>query len=120
MDSIEKYYSQLYKTVNNSEEKDFDSFIEPLTISKLTIEGREKMEGLLSLEECRKALDTFEGDKTPGEDGFVVEFYETFFDLIGQDLVASFNAAYEVNKLSTSQKRGIVTLILKARKMGHC
>ena len=71
------------------------------------------MEGHLSLEECRNALDTFEGDKTPGEDGFTVEFYKTFFDLIGQDLVASFNAAYEVNELSISQRRGIFTLIPK-------
>ena len=74
LDSIVKYYSQLYKTVNNLEQKDFYtcSFIKPLTISKLTIEDREKMEGHLSLEECRKALDTFEGNKTPGEDGFTV------------------------------------------------
>ena len=43
------------------------------------------MEGPLSLEECRKVLDTVESDKTPGEDGFTVEFYRTFFDLIGQD-----------------------------------
>ena len=41
LDSIEKYYSQLYKSLNNFEQKDFDSFIEPLTISKLTIEDRE-------------------------------------------------------------------------------
>ena len=93
LDSIEKYYSQLYKTINNLEQKE--------------------MEGPLSVEECKKALDTFEGDKTPGEDGFTVEFYKIFFDLIGQDLVASFNAAYEVNELSISQRRGIVTLIPK-------
>ena len=113
LDSIEKYYSELCKTVNNLEQKDFDRFMEPLTISKLTIEDREEMEGPLTLEECRRALGTFEGDKTPREDGFTVEFYKTFFDLIGQDLVASFNAAYEVNELSTSQRRGIVTLIPK-------
>ena len=71
------------------------------------------MEGPLSVEECKKALDTFEGDKTPGEDGFTVEFYKIFLNLIGQDLVASFNAAYEVNELSISQRRGIVTLIPK-------
>ena len=65
------------------------------------------MEGPLSLEECKKVLDTFESDKTPGEDGFTVEFYKTFLDLIGQDLVASLNAAYEANELSLSQRRGI-------------
>ena len=93
----------------------FDSFMEPLyiRISKLKTEDREEMEGPLPVEECKKALGTFEGDKTPGEDGFTVEFYKTFFDLIGQDLAASFNAAYEVNELSTSQRRGIVTLIPK-------
>ena len=52
----------------NLEQQDFNNFIEPLTIPKLTTEHREKMEGPLSLEECRKALDTFESDKTPGED----------------------------------------------------
>ena len=67
-DSIEKYYSQLYKT-NDLEQKYFDSFMEPLRISKLKTEEREEMEGPLSVEECKKALDTFEGDKTPGEDG---------------------------------------------------
>jgi len=39
------------------------------------------MEGLISLDECRKALDTFEGNKTPGEDGFTVEFYKPFLTL---------------------------------------
>ena len=110
LDSIEKYYSQLYKTINNLEQKDFHSFMEPLRISKLKTEDREEMEGPLSVEECKKALDTFEGDKTPGEDGFTVEFYKFFFDLIGQELVASFKAAYEVNELSISQRRGIVPL----------
>jgi len=73
----------------NLEQKHFDNFIEPLTSPKLTTEDRKKMEGPLSLEECRKALDTFESDKTPGEDWFTVEFYRTFFDLIGQGLVAA-------------------------------
>ena len=36
-----------------------------------------------------------------------------FFDLLGQDLVASFNAAYDANELSISQQRGVITLIPK-------
>jgi len=66
------------------------------------------LEGLLSLDKCRKVLDPFEGDRTLGEDGFTVEFYKTVFDLIGPNLVASINAAYEVNELSTSQRRGMM------------
>ena len=36
-----------------------------------------------------------------------------FFDLLGHDLVASFNAAYDPNELAISQRRGVITLIPK-------
>ena len=71
------------------------------------------MEGPLSYEDCKKALDTFQNNKAPGEDGFTVEFYTFFFDLLGHDLVASFNAAYDANELAISQRRGVTTLIPK-------
>ena len=39
--------------------------------------------------------------------------YTYFFDLLGNDLIASFNEAHEKGELSISQRRGIITLILK-------
>ena len=30
-----------------------------------------------------QALNGFQNDKTPGNDGFAKEFYEAFFDLLG-------------------------------------
>jgi len=67
----------------------------------------------LSYEECQKSLETFENGKLPGEDGFTVEFYKHFFDLVGVDLLASLNRAYEHGRLSVSQRRGIITLLPK-------
>ena len=64
-----------------------DDFIEQLRISKLTDEERDRIKGPLSYPECKEALDTFQTNKTPGEDGFTVEFYRFFFDLLGHDLV---------------------------------
>ena len=64
---------------NNPQENDVDEFIEYLKISKLTDTDRDRMEGPLSYEECKKALDTFQNNKAPGEDGFTVEFYTFFF-----------------------------------------
>ena len=51
-------------------------------------------------EESKKSLQTFGNGKLPGEDGFTVEFHKHFFDLVGADLLASLNRAYELGRLS--------------------
>jgi len=45
-----------------------NDFIEHLDIPKLTDEERDRMEGLITLKECKIALDIFQANKTPGED----------------------------------------------------
>ena len=54
------------------------------------------------MQNVRKAW-TLSSGKSPGEDGFAVEFYSKFFDLIENDLVESLNAAYENQQLSIVQ-----------------
>ena len=54
-------------------------------------------------------LETFEDNKSPGEDEFTAEFYKHFFDLVGTDLINSLNQAFEVGEFSISQRRGIIT-----------
>lgn len=51
--------------------------------------------------------------KNPGDNGFTKEFYEAFFDLLGNALLESFNAGFQNGQLSVSQKRGIISLIPK-------
>ena len=46
-------------------------------------------------------------------DGFTWEFYNCFFDLLGRDLVDSFNSAYNTGERSISQRRGVITLVPK-------
>ena len=95
--AIERYYKTLYTCTINTHDNDLNDFIEHLDIPKLTDEERDRMEGPITLQECKIALDTFQTNKTPGEDGFTVEFYKYFIGLLGEDLVASFNAAYDAN-----------------------
>ena len=42
-----------------------------------------------------------------------LNFINFFYDLLGKDLLASFNEAYETNELTISQRRGIITLLPK-------
>ena len=54
-------------------------------------------------------------NKSPGCDGLTAEFYKRHWNLVGQLVVNSFNEAYENNELSSSHKRGIITLIHKGK-----
>ena len=85
-----------------------------MQLPRLSDDDKENLEGELTIEECRHILKTFNFGKSPGEDGFTVEFYTKFFELLASDLVESLNTAYSRGELSISQRRGVVTLIPKA------
>ena len=113
LDKIESFFKDLYTSNISFSETKYNGFIENLNMPRLSEDDREKCEGLLTYEECKKSLETFQNEKSPGEDGFTVEFYKCFFELLGTDLVASLNAAYELGELSISQRRGVITLLPK-------
>ena len=110
---IQRYYSNLYNSQTTDAQDSFEIFTEGVEIPKLDDAERDALEGPLTYEECKKSLETFENGKSPGEDGFTVEFYKHFFDLVGADLLASLNGAYELGRLSVSQRSGIITLLPK-------
>ncbi|KAL9986830.1 hypothetical protein ACROYT_G001034 [Oculina patagonica] len=117
---LEKFYSNMYTSKNNlnseplGENKSFESFVEGIEIPQLNAEERDSLEYDFTFEELKEALGSFSDNKTPGEDGFTKEFYESFYDLIWRDLLNSYNAAFQSGSLFISQRRGIITLIPKA------
>ena len=102
LDQIETFYKNLYTSEGNFSDEACDLFARNLEIPTLRDEERDNLEGPLTYDECRKALETFQNDKAPGEDGFTIEFYKCFFDLLGNDLLASFNEAHAKGELSIS------------------
>ena len=106
--NLKNFYSNLYTTKRNIDSElyadNFRSFVSDIQVPNLNLEERE---------ELKEALLSFSDNKTPGEDGFTKEFYQSFFDLIWRDLLASFNAAFQSGSLSISQRRGTITLIPK-------
>ena len=113
LDQIEAYFRDLYTSVKTFSQDEFDEFTQHLQIPKLSDEDRDNLEGPLNYDECKNVLESFQDDKSPGEDGFTVEFYKFFYDLLGEHLLACLNEAYEKNELTISQRRGIITLLPK-------
>ena len=110
---IESFYTKLYASVLLDDNDLFDSFVQNLDIPKLEDTQRDELEGEITLKECRDIFRTFSSGKSPGDDGFTGEFYNYFFDLLGQDLVNCFNYAYKKGEMSVSQRRGVIILVPK-------
>ena len=115
---IELFYSDLLETKSSgflsmNFRENFFAFVEDLDIPKLSFEESVSLESDLTLDEIKNILTSFQNNKSPGEDGFSKEIYETFFNLIGTHLLISYIEAFTKGQLSISQRRGVICLIPK-------
>ena len=89
----------------------FCSFLSDLNeIPSLVEEKKNVCEGKLGYGGCYNALQTFQKNKSPGNDGFTVEFYLVFWPVFGSLLLESLNYAFGYGELSNSQKQAVITL----------
>ena len=103
-----------YTTHKQCEQQNGSSFCyENLQIPTLSNESRRLGEDIISLEECTKVLNSFPLNKVPGNDGLPVEFYKTFWNLVGNILMDSLNESFVKGEMSSSQKQAVITLIEK-------
>ena len=97
------HYSNLFTA------QDYDPVVQDEMLSqlhcRLSTAERPGCEGNLNCDECFEALKGMPKGKTPGSDGFPVEFYQTLWQTLGADLVHVLNAAFEVGPLSNSAQR---------------
>ena len=115
---IEVFFSETYKSKLtdvplSEQELGLKDFIQNFEIPRLSNEEKATFEHELTVQEIKKVLHSFEKNKTPGEEFFSKEFYETFFGLLKQNLLDSYNETFQKGSLSVSQRRGIISLILK-------
>ena len=117
LDEEEAFFREIYRSKGVSPDSEiFQHFYDSDGLKKLNTEEAESCEGLLTLQECVNSLTHFKNNKTPGSDGFTIEFYRSFWDVIGQIMVDSFNYAFENGSLSITQKLGVISLIPKKDK----
>ena len=109
--SFSDFYSSLYSA------SETDASVQEALLANLPTplppEQSDLCEGLLSVDECHRALLGLAKGKTPGSDGLPAEFYCKFWDLLGSDLVEVLNFCFHFGSLSLSQRRGVISLLFK-------
>ena len=110
---VESFFRQLYsqRIVKNV---DLGHILKET--NKLSDEESILLEGPLTYGEIREALKNMKNNKSPGSDGFTVEFYKFFFMDIGSFLVRSLNDGFEKQCMSSTQRQGIIICLPKEEK----
>ena len=112
-----RFYLNLYKTKDSVEATDsIEAFLNSLNIPKLSEEQRQSCEGRISTEECRTIIETFQNNKSPGNDGLPIEFYKSCWDLISKPFIDCVNESFDKEEMSNSQRQAVITLIEKKGK----
>jgi hypothetical protein len=114
-----EFYKNLYskqKLINETEKTEAAKYFNDNTLPKVSEMDKTKCEIELTIEEIGITLKGLQNGKSPGTDGFMPDFYKFFWPDIKNTVFESLSFAFEVDKLSIDQRRGIINLIPKKDK----
>ena len=112
-----KETQEFYQNLNARKQcKDVDLHVYVDNIPKLTEFEANSIEGMITLEEASISLKNMKNGKSPGTDGFTVDFFKFFWRELGPLVVRSLNEGFIKKQMSISQREGIIIGIPKGDK----
>ena len=114
-----RYYETLYSSQGNEPSATLKTtFFDNNNpyFNRLTPTEADSCEGQIERHECAKALKDMPNFKSPGTDGFTVEFYKFFWKDIGDYVLRSIQYAYNSETMSITQRQGVILNIPKKDK----
>ena len=111
-----RFYNNIYSSKVSGNPCLRAKFFTNKNIKKLDPEDKISCEGEITESEAKIVLKNMKNNKTPGTDGFPVEFYKFFWNDISSFLINSFNEAFTKGELSITQKQGIIICLPKGNK----
>ena len=112
LDACVSYYTTLYSSKFRAN-RSFSNFSLDREAPRLSEQQKLSCEGPITKSECKEAISKMARNKTAGISGFTAEFFDYFWEDIGDMIVYYFNRAREEGELFISHRRGILTLIPK-------
>lgn len=112
---IRKFAAGFYRDLFRSECSDnpdvYSSFLAGLP--QVSSEDNDELTAELTLEELYAAMMSLQSGKAPGMDGLPVDFYKSFWSIIGPDLLEVMKDSLKIGRLPLSCRRAVITLLPK-------
>ena len=112
------FYQSLYKKAINANTDFEKAGSDMFKVEHKKLDETEKVmcDSPITKAECLASIKELPNNKSPGSDGFGIEFYKFFWRDVQDMLYESYTYAFENNMLSLDQRRAILTLIPKQDK----
>ena len=117
-DQLKKHITQFYKNLFGTPDMSEITLMENqiLDIPQVSHEENDVLISEFTETEVKDVVFQMEHNKAPGPDGFPVEFYQVFWNLIKDDLMALFTDFHKEELNLYSLNFGIITLIPKVQE----
>ena len=116
---IKDYYEKIAKkdhSVKNTY-TDINNYLQGIDHPKLSENDKANLDEQITLNELGSALYKLNNDSAPGIDGLPVSFFKVFWAKLKQPFFESLKFSIDRGELSTTQKRGVVTLFHKGKEL---
>ena len=112
-DTFKDFYFDLYNSQSLKDTSLFQNFLKTFEVPTLFTNHKEYLDQLMELEEVRSAISAMQNEKSPGPDGFPIDFYKKFSDQLTPLLLDMFIDALSQGKLPDSLNEASITLLSK-------
>ena len=115
---IYRFYKDLFSE-KKTEIPEIEQFLSPgisNSCPKLTDHQKQKMEGIIRMDELTQYLKKTKNNVAPGSSGYTNEFFKFFWIDLKVFIIEAINYSYSAGMLSVTQRLGIITLIPKGEK----
>ena len=119
MKHIKNYYANIAKKDDSIKNKvtDINEYLNGINHPILSDEDKQRLSAPLTLDDLGKSLFHLNNESAPGIDGLPVAFYKVFWGKINLLYYDSLMYSIQKGELSTTQKRGVVTLFHKGKEL---
>lgn len=107
---FKSFYQDLYTSAGMFDEE-VETFFSGLQLPTLTSEQKAKLDAPITEEEVRAAISSMKNGKSPGLDGFPIEYYKKYIDILTPVLHKVYIEALEIGSLPCTFNDALISLI---------
>ena len=110
------FYKNLYTSDTVFDSEKLKTWFSKIQFPNLSTEQVQLLEAPIREEEVRKAIQSMQSGRASGNDGFPVEYYKLYIDILAPILTKVYSESLSIGQLPNTLNESVISVILKKGK----